>query len=269
MSKVRAYLAFARNSFLNMLAYRLRYYSGFINYLAFVSVNYFIWKAVYHSETENIIINGYSLTEMITYITVGWISRTLYFSNIDYTLNTMVETGEVSMHLIRPVNIQLMLLSQSLGELFFRLFFLFVPVALTFILVFPINPPADLMGFVFYIWSIFAAFIILSQINFIVGLSAFYLQSIWGIIRAKFYIIQLCSGLLLPITFFPLWFQSILNYLPFKYISFIPLQFYLGKIPYELSFTVMTEQILWILILVLIGNMVWKVAVSKLVVQGG
>ncbi|MEZ4753901.1 MAG: ABC-2 family transporter protein [Bdellovibrionota bacterium] len=269
MTNISGYSAFSRNAFLNMLAYRMRYYSGFINYLTFVSVNYFIWKAVFQNQPEGALIKGYTLAEMITYITIGWISRTLYFSNIDYTLNTMVETGEVTTHLIRPVNIQLMLISQSIGELAFRLIFLFIPVAVTFFLIFPIALPTSISNFILYIWSILASFLILSQINFIVGLSAFYLQSIFGVIRAKFYIIQLCSGLILPIPFFPEWFQRGLDFLPFKYIAFIPLQFYLGKISSELVVGVFLQQFFWIAILFLFGVLLWRSAASKLVVQGG
>ena len=49
-STFELYEAFIRNSFLKMLAYRLRYYTGIITYLLFVSVYYFIWSAVYASE---------------------------------------------------------------------------------------------------------------------------------------------------------------------------------------------------------------------------
>ena len=269
MISLRPYAAFARNAFLNMLAYRLRYYTGFINYLTFVSVNYFIWKAVFYNKPAGTLINGYTLTEMITYITVGWIARTLYFSNIDYAMNTMVETGEVSTHLIRPINIQLMLISQSIGELLFRIFFLFLPVACSFVLIFPIEGPVNLTAGLLFLWSVFASFLILSQINFLVGLSAFYLQSIFGVIRAKFYIVQLCSGLLLPLPFFPIWFQTALDYLPFKYITFIPLQFYLGKITQEMWASVFMEQLLWISILALAGAILWRQASAKLIIQGG
>ena len=46
------YTAFLRNAFLNMLAYRLRYYTGIVTYFMFVSVHFFIWQAIFSGEVE-------------------------------------------------------------------------------------------------------------------------------------------------------------------------------------------------------------------------
>ena len=47
----RSAVSFARIGFLNMLAYRARYYVGVLTYLFNVSVYYFIWRAVYQPPT--------------------------------------------------------------------------------------------------------------------------------------------------------------------------------------------------------------------------
>ena len=66
------YAEFARVGFVNILAFRLRYFTGIITYLLNVTVYYFIWRAVYGSGPP---IAGYSLAQMITYVSVGWIIR--------------------------------------------------------------------------------------------------------------------------------------------------------------------------------------------------
>ncbi len=43
------YAEFARIGFVNILAFRLRYFTGIITYLLNVTVYYFIWTAVFHS----------------------------------------------------------------------------------------------------------------------------------------------------------------------------------------------------------------------------
>ena len=49
---IRPAMSFARIGFLNMLAYRARYYVGVLTYLFNVAVYYFIWRAVFrHSPT--------------------------------------------------------------------------------------------------------------------------------------------------------------------------------------------------------------------------
>ena len=40
------YIAFGRVAFLQILAYRLRYFTGIMTYLMNVTVYYFIWRAI-------------------------------------------------------------------------------------------------------------------------------------------------------------------------------------------------------------------------------
>ena len=69
---LRAALPFARIGFLNMLAYRARYYVGILTYLFNVAVYYFIWRAVF---SRSAALAGLSMSEMITYVAVGWTIR--------------------------------------------------------------------------------------------------------------------------------------------------------------------------------------------------
>ena len=75
--RTELYLAFITNAFLNMLAYRLRYYTGIVTYLHFVSVHYFIWQAVFAEQPSGARLNGFTFEEMVTYISIGWIARSL------------------------------------------------------------------------------------------------------------------------------------------------------------------------------------------------
>lgn len=50
----------------------------------------------------------------------------------------------------------------------------------------------------------------------------FFLFNNAGLMRAKRVVIDLFSGLLLPISFYPLWAQEIMQFLPFQAISYVP-----------------------------------------------
>src|ERR1035438_1567064 len=137
---VRLYWAFARVGFINTLAYRLRYYTGIVTYFIYVSVYYFIWKAIYAHGGS---IEGFDFGHMLTYIGVGWIIRSFYFNNIDQDLAYQVIEGRLAMDLIKPVNIQLMYVSRAAGESVFRLALLTVPTAVVLFLVYPLRRPAN------------------------------------------------------------------------------------------------------------------------------
>ncbi|HMD83687.1 MAG TPA: ABC-2 family transporter protein [Terriglobia bacterium] len=263
---LRLYWAFARVGFVNTLAYRLRYFTGIVTYFIYVSVYYFIWKAIYAHSTS---IEGFDFAHLLTYIGVGWIIRSFYFNNIDQDIAYLVLEGRLAMDLIKPVNIQLMYVSRAAGESVFRLALLTVPTALVLFLVYPLRPPASIGHAGAFLASVSLSFLIVAAINFAVGTFALRLQSILGLMRAKFFLLELFSGLLLPITFFPQSVQKIMGVMPFEYISYVPMLIYLGKLSGGALARAIALQVFWVTILLAIGDGLWRWSTRKVIIQGG
>jgi ABC-2 type transport system permease protein len=263
---LRLYWAFARVGFVNTLAYRLRYFTGIVTYFIYVSVYYFIWKAIYaHSAS----IEGFDFAHLLTYIGVGWIIRSFYFNNIDQEIAYQVMEGRLAMDLIKPVNIQLMYVARAAGESVFRLALLTVPTAVVLFLVYPLRLPASFAHAGAFLVSVILSFLIVAAINFAVGTFALRLQSILGLLRAKFFLLELFSGLLLPMTFFPHVVQKILDLLPFQYISYVPMLIYLGKLSGGGLARAIAIQILWVAVLLALGDGLWRWSTRKVIIQGG
>src|SRR5258707_5880717 len=86
LTGLKIYREFSRIGFVNILAFRLRYYTGIVTYLINVTVYYFIWSAVYgprSGSAQGATLAGYSLPQMLTYVSVGWIIRSFYCDTID------------------------------------------------------------------------------------------------------------------------------------------------------------------------------------------
>lgn len=269
MSSLLVYGSFIRNAFLKMLAYRMRYYTGVLTYILFVAVYYFIWQAIYAGRESADAINGYTLEQMLTYVTIGWIARSFYFSNIDDEMDDLVRTGQISIYLVRPVNFQLMMMAQAVGESLFRILFFSVPVGLVVLWVFPVSPPQSAQSFILFCLSTAIGFFTMAAFNFLCGLLAFYFKSIDGILRAKYNLINLASGLLLPLSFFPDVVRRPLELLPFKSIAYNPLNFYLGKVSPGDAWSVLSGDALWGAVLLAIGAALWMRAAARLTLQGG
>lgn len=268
-SKLIPYLAMVRSAFLGMLAYRLRYLTGIISYTLFISVNYFIWKAIFSTYPDGSRIHGFSLGEMVTYLGVGWIARSCYFSEIDDTIDDLVVTGQISVYLLRPMDFHLTMLCQAAGESLFRILFFTFPVSIVILLFFPLTGPASILYGLLFLVSSVTSFFVLAELNFVVGLMAFELQSVTGLKRAKYQLLQLFSGLLMPIAFFPEWFQSIIYALPFRLMTSVPMELYLGKIALSSVPWIFLQQGVWIAVLWLTSVLLWRREVKRLVLQGG
>jgi len=263
---LRIYAEFVRVGFVNTLAYRLRYYTGIVTYFIYVSVYYFIWKAIFaHGEK----IEGFDFSQILTYIAIGWIIRSFYFNNIDQDMAQQVMEGKLAMDLIKPVNTQAMYIAQALGESVFRLILLTVPTAVVLLVVYPLRRPASALHFAAFFASVVLSFFIVAGINFAIGTLAIRLKSILGLLRAKYFLLELFSGLLIPISFFPDFFQKVFQALPFQYISYVPVLLYLGKINGGGILAALGWQIFWVGALVALGSGMWKWSSRKITIQGG
>src|SRR5271168_1558663 len=238
------YVEFSRVGFVNILAFRLRYFTGIITYFLNVTVYYFIWTAVYSGGRP---IAGYSLAQMITYVSVGWMIRSFYWNTIDQEMAYEVIEGKIAMDLIKPVSIQWMWIFRAMGESAFRLGLLTLPTAVVVAFVFPIQAPASRENFFLFMIAALGSFFLMGAINFMIGTCAIPLKSILALIRAKYWLIELLSGLLIPISFFPVVAQKIMAWLPFEHIAYTPLQIYLGKLDRAAALRALGTQWIWIL----------------------
>jgi ABC-2 type transport system permease protein len=266
LSPWRAAVPFARIGFLNMLAFRARYYVGVLTYLFNVSVYYFIWRAVFQTGHA---VAGLTLNDMVTYVAVGWAIRSFYFNEIDREMGTQVQEGKLAMNLIRPVDFQTVMIADAAGQSAFRAVLFTVPISVVLALIFPVRPPASPAAGLLFLWSAVMAFFLVAAINFLVGLIAIRSKSILGILRAKYLLLELVSGLLIPTTLFPEPLRTILLASPFPHINFTPAALYLGKATGLEAARLLGLQAGWTVLLLWLGHWAWKRSQTRITIQGG
>jgi ABC-2 type transport system permease protein len=260
------YAEFSRVGFVNILAFRLRYFTGIITYLLNVTVYFFIWSAVFGHGQQ---IAGYNLAQLITYVSVGWIIRSFYWNTIDQEMAYEVIEGKIAMDLIKPVSVLWMWISRAMGESAFRLGLLTVPTAVVVSLLFPVERPASAPDFALFILAVLGSFFLMGAINFMIGTCAIPLKSILALIRAKYWLIELLSGLLVPVSFFPQRAQKIMAWLPFEHIAYTPLQIYLGKLSRADALRALATQWFWVIALLFLAQLWWDRASRKITIHGG
>ncbi|WP_042455003.1 ABC transporter permease [Neobacillus dielmonensis] len=260
------YLEMIRIRFLMMLAYRTNYYTGILIYSINIGAYYFLWSAIYGGKEQ---IQGLSIAQMTTYVAISWMARAFYFNNLDREMAVEIMDGRVAVELIRPYNYLVMKMMQALGEGIFRLFLFSVPGLVIVYFIFPIHLTWDIAVWGLFAISILLSFFINTQINLLTGITTFFLFNNSGLIRAKRVIIDLFSGLILPISFFPVWAQNVMNYLPFQGISYIPSMIFTKGFTAQHAVYAIGQQFIWILILIVPIQLLWNLAKKQMVIQGG
>ena len=266
VTAIRAHAAFARMAFLQILQYRLRYVTGILTYLVYVSAYVFLWRGIYGGEEE---LGGFSPADMTAFLAIGWIFRSFYFNNIDREVAAEVREGRIGTQLLRPVSYPVSKLVAAFGESAFRLVGFTLPIALAVGILFGVPGPAGPAAALGSAVSVLLAFLVMTGLNFLLSLAAFPLKSIEGLIYAKHMALQLLSGLLLPLSFFPPVAARILEALPFAAVSQVPVLIYLGRTHGSGMGAALALQAAWAAALWGLSALLWRRAVRRLTVQGG
>ncbi|ADU92978.1 ABC transporter permease [Geobacillus sp. Y412MC52] len=260
------YVEMVRIRFLMMLAYRTNYYTGILIYAINIAAYYFLWSAIYGGKSS---MQGMSLGQMTTYVAISWLARAFYFNNLDREIAMEIRDGKVAIELIRPYSYLGMKAVQGLGEGLFRLFFLSLPGLFFVSLFLPLQFPGHAKTWLAFGLSLLFSFIIFSELNLLAGVVTFFTFRNEGLLRAKRFIIDLFSGLILPLSFYPDWAQQLMAYMPFQAISYIPsmiiTESFRGAAVSDGLFT----QAAWCVLLLFPIALLWRVAKKRLVVQGG
>lgn len=261
-----AYVELIRIRFLMMLAYRINYYSGILIYTLNIGVYYFTWQAIYGGQGT---LAGFTADQMTTYIAVSWMARAFYFNNLDREIANEIRDGSVAIQFIRPYNYVIVKVMQGFGEGAFRLLLFMTPGLIIACILFPVQLPTDPKLWLIFLWMLFMSFLINTQINIITGLSAFFMENNEGMMRMKRVIVDLFSGVIVPISFFPGWLITLNEWLPFQAITYLPSSVFTGRIPFADIPGVMFIQIIWFVILIVPILLLWRSARQRLFVQGG
>jgi ABC-2 type transport system permease protein len=261
-----AYLDFIRIRFLTMLAYRVNYYTGILIYSLNIGVNYFTWQAIFGDGSS---LGGFTAAQMTSYVAVSWMARAFYFNNLDREISTDIRDGSIAIQFIRPYNYVLVKMMQGLGEGIFRFMLFMIPGMAIAMLLFPVQLPTEPAAWAGFLVMLFFSFLINSQINVITGLSAFFVENNEGMMRMKRVIVDLFSGLIIPISLFPGWLSSVLKLLPFQAITYLPGSVFTGRVVGVGIWNVLGIQIFWFLALLIPIVWLYHAARQRLFVQGG
>lgn len=225
-------------------------------------VQYFIWSAVYSGRSS---LNGIDLSEMLTYFGVTTLIGYLTMDFADWNLQMLVRTGKFLTFAIRPIHHRFFALSQKIGHRVLGLLFEFIPCLVIFVFIFKVNlRPAN------YVWTIISvilAFFMNLYMNYIIGMTSFWLVEASGVRRVYLLLQSVFSGGLIPLVFFPKALQKLLLFLPFQYVSYVPAMVFIGH--YTLGDVsmpvpqVVALQAIAVVVTALISKLVYRLSMKR------
>ena len=241
-------------------AYRSHALLSLITAPAFFLVQSCIWKSVLATKGS---IRGMDLPQMLSYYGVITLMNTLIFDFADWNLSMLIRTGQFNSFMLRPLSHRFYAFSQKIGHRCFGFFIEFLPLLAVFIFIFHVNlKPKEPLWFAI---SVALSFCLIFLTNYCMGMLSFWFTRIAGIRRLFMLFAEISAGVLMPLVFFPKLVQQIFFFLPFQFMTFVPLRVFAGR--YELaghSLTipqVVACQGAVVLIMFILSELIWRRAI--------
>lgn len=226
----------------------------------------FLWKALYGDQESA---RAVTLNQMLVYLIAAQTMNQLLFSDLPEQINERIYNGSISIDLIRPMHLWAAWVADDLGAAVSRLLIRGVPLVVVASLLIAVPLPASGPLFLWFLLSLGFSYVLMTSISYMVGLTSIWYMDFGNfglVVRAA---VVFLSGSVVPIWFFPDWFQRISAFLPFIYIYQFPLGIYIGKYSSAEILEGLATQLLWIAVGVLCAAMMWNLVKKKIVVQGG
>ena len=268
---VKTHIPFTKMIIQRMMAYRVNFFLRILIDVFRMFIVYYLWKAIFEN-SQNPVLGGFTEEQMIIYIFISLITARVIDNNLDVAMGFEVKSGIIAMNLIKPLNYKLTLFFKALGEVFFNIFVISIPMWIGIVVIrFATlgEIPPNITTILCYVVSTLLGFIIMFFFNFCFGLLSFYVTNLWGIVNLKGASIMFLSGQLIPLVFFPEWVQKLLQFIPFGSVNYVPVMIYLEKINGSAIVTAFAIQIIWVFVLWFLSVQLWNRAVKRLVVLGG
>lgn len=267
---MRPYLSIFKLKFITNLQYRIAALAGFCTQIFFGLVFIMTYYAFYKSGSKNIPMD---FNQLVTYI---WLQQAfyslIYLYYKDKDIIEMIKNGDISYELCRPQNIYLKwffkIYASKLADILMR-FSLLILVALVMPHPFNLSLPNSGMAFIFFIISLFLSSVLVTAVITLYHILTFYTLEADGVVGMFITVSEVFSGAVVPLPFFPSFLKVIANVLPFHYIADFPFRVYSGNIPLTSCYQLIGNEILWIIVILMIGYFLTVNAVKKVVVQGG
>lgn len=262
----RRYGGFTRCAMEEKMAYKKGFFMNGTSQLPSIFSSILLWRVLFMEQST---IQGYNWDQMILYALItSMLNATLSF-NTEMRLSEKIRNGSVASNLTKPIDFQNMCFFEALGQSLVEggnAAGIVVVIAVLFTDLSPYLSPLNLLLFFL---SLFLAFLLKFSLAYIGGLMGFFTSNGYGIAYFRQVITDIFSGAMLPLAFFPRWFQSLAGALPFQASVYLPTQIFLGRVNGREAIWTLLLQVFWVIVMWVLGKILFGFAVRKVTIQGG
>ncbi|HEX2946224.1 MAG TPA: ABC-2 family transporter protein [Clostridia bacterium] len=264
------FVAVIKTSFKQQFQYRWTFAVSIFTQPILLLLNLILFKSIYSFNGTDVI-KGYSLEQMVWYFTSFMVVNSFVWNAIAREISYNIISGDMAIDLLRPMPYFRVIIAESVASrIIAQVMDLLPGMVIYSLIIFPyFLTPVSILRF---LPVVLLAAAINHLYSFMLGMTAMSLKNNNSIIWLNDLFIYVAGGALIPMEFYPGWLNAILDFLPFKYIIYWPIQFFLNK---ESTWQagaylrILGLQLFWVIILYIGSKIMWRTLVKKFCSAGG
>lgn len=260
---MNAYLSLFKVSFLDAKEYIQDFFLRIMSIPFEMLIVYYLWNFIYLNSGNSVF--SLSFNQVILYFLIQrLLGRAISHTEISEKIQDEINRGGIITYLVRPITYQSSWMARVSPQALIDFIIGFIIILLVFL--FTGNILFDIRLLLFIVAVVTGYFISL-QLNYLIGIITFWIRrtdSIWWIYSLIF---SLVSGALVPLSIFREDYFSLLMFLPFQAVYFLP-AIILVNFNLKTQSIYLFISIMWALMLYFLNQRIWYHGVKHFTADG-
>lgn len=203
-------------------------------------------------------IEGFTPQRFAAYFLAAWVSQQFVVAWVSWEIDYQIRQGTMSPKLLRPIDPLWEHLAAHVTERLVRLPFIVIIIGVGLLLVPGTRLTPDAWHVLLYALSINLAFLIRFLIAYIIGILAFWWDQAVALDELYFTVAAFLTGSFAPLELYPAWARAIIEWTPFPYVIYYPVQVLNGTVSESQIARIVAVQLIWALIFGIIRWVLWR-----------
>lgn len=267
---MKKYISFFRLRFVMGLQYRSAALAGVATQFVWGTMEILMFRAFYEADAA-----AFPMTLQATcsyvWMQQAFLSLFMAWMMEGEIFNAIVD-GNISYELCRPVNLYDMWFARSMANRFSMALLRCIPVLLVSVLIkapYGMMAPVSWKAFLLFVITLFLGAFVTIAFCMLVYISCFFTVSSTGVRMVAVSVVEFFQGGVIPIPFFPEKVREIMELLPFAAMQNVSFRIYSGDLSGKAMEKAVFLQVFWLIVLIAAGRGLNRIAMKKVVVQGG
>lgn len=262
----RRYSGFARCAVQEQLAYRKSFFMHTVSNLMSILISLFLWKALFAQQST---IQGYDWNQMVLYALIAALVNATMSFGLELEMGARILDGSIASDLTKPIDFQNMCFFQAIGQASVEGGMALIVIMAVAVLATDLSSFMVPWRIILFIVSLLLAFLLKFCLVYLGVLMCFFTSNGYGIVYLRQVISDVFSGAMLPLSFYPAWFQRLSEVLPFQASVYLPTQIFLGRIGGSEIIKALVLQVMWVIVMWIVGKLFFRFAIRRITIQGG